>query len=191
MSFRPRINFENVYPFKGINKDLRLFIFQSPLQEGNSVPLYVRISETPHEVLPNVYNLGFGPITKTNQIDDNVQLRHANYSRVFSTILFACLSYLSANKEQFIGLDGSENIRAWYYWRILQFNFEYLSKHFNIYGLKYYVRISRFGKSHYENPFDFEDIHFRPVLIKKTTERLDHMYNYFIFGLKNNNFLNF
>jgi hypothetical protein len=68
---------------------------------------------------------------------------------------------------RYIGVDGSENLRAWYYWRTLQANFVYLAKYFDMFGLKYYVRISRFGKLQYENPFDFDDIYpFADILVK-------------------------
>lgn len=38
-----------------------------------------------------------------------------------------------------------------------------------MYGLKYYVRITRFEKNQYENPFDFGDIQPYPNRIHKGT----------------------
>ncbi len=64
-------------------------------------------------------------------------------------------------------------------------NFQYLDKIFEMYGVKYFVRISRLGKTKYDNPFDFEDI--MPILDKVTSDNhisLFAMYNYFIFELK-------
>lgn len=56
-----------------------------------------------------------------------------------------------------------------------------------MFGLKYYVRITRFGKSQYENPFDFKDIMPYPERIKKGVKIFPpFMYNYFIFNLKSN-----
>ncbi len=54
-----------------------------------------------------------------------------------------------------------------------------------MYGLKYYVRVTRFGKTQYDNPFDFEDV--QPMtarILRDQFIRPDFMYNYFIFRLK-------
>ena len=88
------------------------------------------------------------------------------------------------NPDHYLGIDGSENLRAWYYWRFVQRNYDYLSDYFDMFGLKYYVRISRFGKYQYDNPFDFEDIQPQPDRIVKMDGWPKQMYNYFIFRLK-------
>jgi hypothetical protein len=184
MTIGIKINFENIYELDSISNNQRIAIFQTLLQDGATIPLTVKISDDSHELLPDVYNLSFGPLNKRKQIDDKAELAHSDYSRTFSTILLSALKYLSNNQEHYLGIDGSENLRAWYYWRTLQSNFEYLSQYFDIYGLKYYVRISRFGKFQYENPFDFEDIYPFPDRLVKMEGWPDQMYNYFIFGLK-------
>jgi len=91
---------------------------------------------------------------------------------------------LSSHPDKYLGIDGSDNARAFYYWRFLQGNHDYLDQYFEMFGLKYYVRISRFGKNQYDNPFDFEDIQPYPDRIVKTATRLKLMYNYFIFKLQ-------
>jgi hypothetical protein len=53
-----------------------------------------------------------------------------------------------------------------------------------MFGIKYYVRITRYGKTQYDNPFDFEDIQPYPDRIVKTTEWPEHMYNYYTFKLR-------
>ena len=64
-------------------------------------------------------------------------------------------------------------------------NFDYLDRYFNMYGIKYFVRISRFGRTQYDNPFDFEDIMSQAYKIT-ADHRIsqDYMYNYFIFNLR-------
>jgi hypothetical protein len=186
MAISVKIDFENLYEIEHISEDLRISTFKTELEDGSYLPLKVEISNECHTLLPNVYNLAFGPLDKKGEINDKAQLSHKDYSRVFSTILFDGLNFLNNNKGHYLGIDGSDNARAYMYYMFLQRNYDYLSKYFNIYGLKYYVRITRFGKNQYDNPFDFADIHPVPDRILKGS-RLPPpvMYNYFIFNSKN------
>jgi len=186
MSRRVKIDFDNIIKLDEFSGDLRIGIFKAALENGSPVNLKVEISNEEHDLMPNVYNLAFGPINTRGQIDDKAQLTHKNYSAVFSTILFVGLSYLENNPGHSIGIDGSNNSRAYLYWRYLQHNYEYLSQHFDFFGIKYYVRISRFGKLQYDNPFDFTDIIPSPITIHQTAQWPEQMFNYFIFRLKQN-----
>ena len=180
-----KIDFDNLYEIENISQDLKFSSFRTQLNNGRDVPLVVRISNQSHALLPNVYNLSFGPLNAKGKLDDKAELTHSDYSKVFSTILFSALAYLETNPDHYLGIDGSDNARAYFYYRALQRNFAYLDKHFRMYGVKYYVRISRFGKTQYDNPFDFEDIVPYPFRIGKDDPvSQDHMYNYFIFNLK-------
>ncbi|KIC91993.1 hypothetical protein OI18_21970 [Flavihumibacter solisilvae] len=77
-------------------------------------------------------------------------------------------------------------MRAYFYYRTLQRNYAYLNEQFNMYGIKYYVRITRYGKTQYDNPFDFDDISAVPNrILPKTPIPAEHMYNYFIFNKRN------
>jgi hypothetical protein len=163
---------------------LRTAIFHTELQDGKTLPLMIRINEVPHALFPNAYNMSFGPLNERGQINDKAELPHKNYSKVFSTILFRALQYLNINPDHYIGVDGSDNNRAYYYWRFLQRNFDYLAQYFDVFGVKYYVRITRYGKHQYENPFDFDDIHPKADMIVKTNEWPEQMYNYFTFHKK-------
>ncbi|MFT3827480.1 MAG: hypothetical protein QM731_26395 [Chitinophagaceae bacterium] len=185
MSVPVKIDFDTLYDIDNISTDLKYSSFTTPLNDGKAVPLVVKISNNTHALLPNVYNLSFGPLNAKGKIDDKAELKHINYSKVFSTILFSALAYLQTNPDHYLGIDGSDNARAYFYYRALQRNFSYLDKHFRMYGVKYYVRITRFGKTQYDNPFDFEDIIPYPFRIRKGSQiSQDQMYNYFIFNLK-------
>jgi len=184
MSRRVTIDFENTIGFDALSKDLKTANFKTMLEDGNPVNLKIEISNEEHELMPNMYNLAFGPIDVKGKIDDRAQLTHKDYSAVFSTILLAALGYLNKNQGHSIGVDGSNNSRAYLYWRYLQHNYEYLSHYFEFFGIKYYVRISRFGKLQYDNPFDFADIIPASIPIYKTDQWPEPMFNYFIFGLK-------
>jgi hypothetical protein len=186
MAIRVKLNFEDRYEAEPVNGDLESE-FKAPLEGGETASLKVRISTVAHELLPGVFNMAFGPSNGRGGIDDKAEITYKNYSRTFSTILFAGLIYLRNHKHHFLGIDGSNNARAYLYYRFLQHNFDYLDNYFNIYGLKYYVRITRFGKLQYDNPFDFEDIYPFPDKIYKGKEvPSDFMYNYFVFNLKQN-----
>jgi len=179
-----KIDFNNLYEIDNISADLRISTFSTTLNNGQAMPLVVKISNQSHALLPNVYNLSFGPLNAKGKIDDKAELTHADYSKVFSTILFAAFAYLQNNPDHYLGIDGSDNARAYFYYRALQRNFGYLHKHFRMFGIKYFVRITRFGKTQYDNPFDFEDIMPYPFKIEKGAPvSQDHMYNYFIFSL--------
>lgn len=180
-----KINFDTLYEIENISEDFKFSSFSTELRSGRSIPVNVKISNQSHELLPNVYNLSFGPVNAKGKIDDKAELKHIDYSRVFSTILFAAYAYLKKNPDHYLGIDGSDNARAYFYYRALQRNFNYLDKHFRMYGIKFFVRITRFGKTQYDNPFDFEDIMPYPFRIEKGAQiSQDHMYNYFIFTLK-------
>lgn len=185
MSVSPIIDFKNLYEFESVSTDRKISSFKTELDTGQSLPIVVKISNHQHELLPNVYNLSFGPLDKKGDIDDRVELTHRDFSKVFSTILFLAISYLKNNPGHYLGVDGSDNTRAYFYYRTLQRNYKILDKHFHIYGIKYFVRITRFGKKQYDNPFDFEDIMPVPTKIGKGDPvSQDNMYNYFIFTLK-------
>jgi hypothetical protein len=180
-----KIDFNNLYEIDNISHDLKVSTFNTKLNNGQALPLVVKISNQSHALLPNVYNLSFGPLNAKGKVDDKAELTHDDYSKVFSTILFSALAYLKSNPGHYLGIDGSNNARAYFYYRALQRNFAYLNQHFRMFGVKYFVRITRFGKTQYDNPFDFEDIMPYPFRIEKgALISQDHMYNYFIFNLK-------
>jgi len=185
MAAAVELDFDNPYHLDSVSDDLRMSVFRTELQNGTQIPLKVIISSEPHKLMSNVFNLAFGPINDKGKIDDKAELSHKDYSKVFSSILLTGMIYLASNKNHYLGIDGSNNARAYLYYRFLQSNYDYLDKFFRMYGLKYYVRISRFGKNQYDNPFDFKDILPSADKIAKGMQpNFEFMYNYFIFKLK-------
>ncbi|HEV3411114.1 MAG TPA: hypothetical protein VG101_01490 [Puia sp.] len=179
------LNFDTSYSVEKATDDLKNGFFTTDLQEGGKELLKIEISKNPHELMPGVYNLGFGPVTEDGRINDKAELPHRDYSKVFSTILFVGYRYMAKNPDHMLGIDGSDNRRAVLYFRMLQRNYDYLDNYFEIFGLKYYVRMTRFGKRQYDNPFDFADVLPSPEkIIKNMRIRLEWLYNYFIFKLK-------
>ncbi len=83
MAARVKIDFDNVFDLDEISSDLKITSFKTKLESGNEMPLKVKISNNAHELLPNVYNLSFGPLNKQGKIDDRAVLVHNDYSKVF------------------------------------------------------------------------------------------------------------
>lgn len=185
MALNIKIDLDDRYPVKTLYHSSLLTTFDTVLKNGDIVPIGITISDEPHPLIPNVYNLAFGPLGLNNQIDDKIKLCHQNHSKLFSTIVFSGISFLKNNTGKFLGIDGSNNARAYLYYRCIQNNYEYLSQHLNIYGINYYIRILRELKDNDRSiPFDKGDIIAIPQSIKKhALVRHEKLYNYFIFNL--------
>ncbi len=187
MALNVKINFEDCYDIETIASDLSLSKFNTVLKNaGQVLPLGIQISNTVHPYLPDVYNLAFGPLLEDNKIDDKAKIQHENHSKVFSTIMFTALAFLTENKENFLGIDGSNNARAYMYYRCIQNNFDYLSQFFNIYGVNYYIRVLRKLKDDNEShPIDNNDIKAIPKKVERNAIiQCEKLYNYFIFKLR-------
>ncbi len=91
MAVSPKIDFDELYDIENISEDLRYSYFNSKLENGKDISLSVKISNQCHVLLPNVYNISFGPLNARGKINDKAELTHSDYSKVFSTILFFCL----------------------------------------------------------------------------------------------------
>ncbi len=185
MALNIKINFDDCYPVRTTDDNSLLTSFDSVLTNGNIVPIGINISDEPHPLIPNVYNLAFGPLDLNSKIDDKIKLCHQNHSKLFSTIVLTGLSFLEKNADKFLGIDGSNNARAYLYYRCIQNNFDYLTKYLNIYGVNYYLRILRKLKDEDEYPpLDEDDILAMPQPIHKNVfVRHEKLHNYFIFNL--------
>ena len=180
-----KIDFRKRLIIKSESDDSGKIHFKAALIDGSNEDFHVEISSEEHELLANVYNLAFGPLDENGSIDSAGKSKYADYSSVFSTIFFHAYSYLKHYPDRLLGIDGSTNSQAFKYYTFILKNFEYLNRYFNVYGVKYYVRISRYKKTQYENPFDFED--YNPLAEDiEVSDPIDlsHMYNYFVFKLK-------
>ena len=186
MALNVKINFEDCYEIETLTSDLSLSKFNTILKTGERVALGIQISNTVHPYLSDVYNLAFGPLNDSIQIDDKAKLYHEDHSKVFSTIIFTALAFLTENKEKYLGIDGSNNARAYMYYRCIQNNFDYLTQFFNIYGVNYYVRVLRkLDDNDASHPIDAQDLKAIPEIIEKNVPiPSDKLYNYFIFNLK-------
>lgn len=118
--------------------------FESPQRNGaEPVLLKIKIKNLEDQLLPNVFNLSFGPIQEDGEIDDNIRLHHQDVNRVFSTIILFALTFLQTYRHATIGLDGSNDGRAYLYHRMFVTNREYLGQFFISLGVDWYVRLLR------------------------------------------------
>jgi hypothetical protein len=176
-----KIDFNDCYETESLTGDLRLVNFETELIDGSKVLMQISISEQEVDLLPNVHNIAFGPLDGNNEIDDHAKLTHMNYSKMFSTIMTNALMFLNKNPNKLLGFDGSNNARAYLYFRIIQNNYEVLREKFDSYGVKLYVRMLRNS----DDPIDTEDMKTVSVKISKGERIIPRkMYNYFVFKLK-------
>lgn len=177
MALNIRVDLEKTYALEARSYYENLHSFESVLKDDRRILLGVKISDEPHPLLPNVYNLSFGPLNRKNQIDDKVKLDHKDHSKVFSTIILSALTFLSANKNAYLGIDGSNSARSYMYYRCIQNNFEYLNQFIKIFGVKYYVRILK------GDDFDWEDVLALPAALQKGDNiKNGKLHNYIIFN---------
>jgi hypothetical protein len=184
MALNVKIDLENIYKVAARNAEQRASEFNTILASGEHVKLGIKISHTSHPLIPNTYNLAFGPVNRAGIVDDKARLSHQNYSKVFSTVLFEAMAFLKQHPFDYVGIDGSDNARANMYYRCIQNNLAYLNTIFTISGINYYIRMLRQAADG-NCDLDTEDI----ITVSKPIESREVMpseklYNYFIFNLK-------
>jgi hypothetical protein len=180
MALNIKIDFNERYSTY-LSPDIKYSAFDTELVNGKKLRLDIKISTNEHHLMPDVYNLAFGPFDENHEIDDKVKLKHKSHSKVFSTIVFEALSFLSEHPDKFLGIDGSNTARTYMYYRCIQNNYDYLATHFLIYGVNYYARILRDGTP----DFDLDSLLIVPNPIHKgEIISCEKLYNYFIFKAK-------
>jgi hypothetical protein len=140
-----KINLEDTIEPKTASADFMDYSFISSQRGKPDVELLVKIRNINDPLLPNVFNLGFGPSDGLGGINDKISLVHTNTSKVFSTILLFAITFLQENPGTTIGIDGSDETRAYLYHRMFQTNYESLKEIVIIIGVDWYVRLLRNG----------------------------------------------
>lgn len=164
-----------------ISNDYTEFKFGSVQRDGRSVELVVHIKPAPIPFLPDVFNLAFGPLDAEGQIDDTARMSHFDINKVFSSIILCTLLFLDENPDVFIGIDGSDEIRAYLYHRMFTSNHKCLSSVIRPVGVDWYVRFLRNGNFEVDDtgapflkpkpePFD---------ILRKSTD----LYTYYLYSL--------
>lgn len=181
-----KIDLNDTYEASAVSKDLMNCTFSSVLKDKSSIKLQVHITEHPDSFLPDVFNLAFGPLNYTGKIDDEIILKHIDINKVFSTVLFFAITFLEANtiSRYSIGIDGSNEVRAYLYHRMFLTNNNYLSDSIAMVGVDWYVKLLRNGT---EVERDTDGL----PLFKPRPEPFDlnrkpnDLYRYYMFSLSN------
>lgn len=140
-----KINFEDTYEPIEVAKDLSFMTFYSEVTNAPQILLKIEISTLGDPLLPNVFNMAFCPLLENGDIEDSAKINHQEKDKVFSTILLFSFVFLQSNPKMTIGIDGSNDIRAYLYHRMFLTNREYLNEYFVTIGVDWYVKLLRNG----------------------------------------------
>lgn len=180
MRLNIKINFKETYPVEWLSRDLNNCKFVSETDQG-FVTLFISIEKNKNPILPEVYNLAFGPLNSLGQISDQIKIKHKNNQKVYSTIIYCAFLFLKKNKSLLVGLDGSNIVRSVLYFRILLSNYDYLTRYFQLTGIKYYIRLIRnFSKTHQFDVDTQDIINIGSIIYKNDSIERKKLYNYFI-----------
>lgn len=178
-----RIDFEDTFEPIEITSELTDIKFYSALKNGDFILLKVEIRPLADPLLPNVFNLAFGPLDEEGNINDEIKINHSDTGKMFSTVLLFALSFLQRNSSFTIGVDGSNNVRAYLYHRMFLTNKNYLHDFFLTIGVDWYVRLLRDNTIEKDNMgFAFFKPKPEPFDYKRATNDL---YRYYMFHLNN------
>ncbi len=130
--------------------------------------------------------MAFGPIDKNGKINDEIKIHHYNVGKVFSTVILFAISFLekNQNRDLSIGIDGSNETRAYLYHRMFRYNFSSLSDTILMIGVDWYDRLLR-------NREDIERDSDGIAFFKPRPEPFDisrspqDLYRYYMFSLNN------
>lgn len=176
------INLEDTIQPHYVGHDLADFRFYSPLKNGGMAELVVQIRNINDPLLPNVFNLGFGPPDNAGSFSDTVSINHSNLGKVFSTILLLAIAFLKRNPLLAIGIDGSDDRRAYLYHRMFGSNRHALEDTLILTGVDWYVRLLRNGDVE-RDPTGFPYFKPRPEAFDFQRKTKD-LYRYYLINLK-------
>lgn len=179
-----KINLENTFEAIYVSSNFDQYIFESELKNNKIIQLKIKFTNIANSLLPNVYNLAFGPFNESGKIDDSINLKHKDTNKVFSTIILFSLTFLKDNPHATIGIDGSDDLRANLYHRMFRYNYKNLQDFIVIIGVDWYVRLLRNGNIELDSqglaffkpkpePFDFQ-------------RKSNDLYRYYMFNLNQN-----
>lgn len=139
MPLNIKLNLDNSYKLKS-EPTLDYFVFTAVLKGGSKIPIVVIIHPPVNELMPDVYDLSYGPVDENQMIDENVILSFNNPSKVFSTLAFAALFFLNENPGAFLGISAVDTRQALLYRRLIKDNFDYIAHYYQISGVEFYAK---------------------------------------------------
>lgn len=180
MKLNIKINFKDIYPIEWLSNEFNYCRFHSETDQG-LVTLYISIEKNKNPILPEVYNLAFGPLNINGRIDDQIKIHHKENQKVYSTIIYCSYIFLANHQKCLLGLDGSNIARSVLYFRILLSNFDFLIQYFELTGIKYYIRLIRNFSKVTQFDIDTQDIiNIGNTILKNDPIERKKLYNYFV-----------
>jgi hypothetical protein len=82
----------------------------------------------------NVYNVGFGDVMETGEINDLINSDNNDSKKVLATVAFAVKSFLQKYPEKYVYASGSCKIRSRLYKIGISNNLEEIQRDFTVYG---------------------------------------------------------
>jgi hypothetical protein len=178
-----KLNLDSTYDIHYVSPDLSTFSFISILKNGKQVELVIQITKHRDPHLSGVYNLAFGPLDLKGEIDDKVVLKHSDLGKVFSTIILCAITFLDNIESGIsIGIDGSNDVRAYLYHRMFVSNHEKLSEIITTVGVDWYVRLLRNGTDIERDADSYPLFKPRPEPFDLNRTSVD-LYRYYMFSL--------
>ena len=126
-----------------VSHDLMDFRFYAPQKSGAALELIVQIRDINDPLLPHVFNIGFGPPDGLGSFRDDISMKHLSPGKVFSTVMVLAMAFLERNPSLFIGIDGSDDRRAYLYHRMFRYNNNSFYDTLSLTGVDWYVRLLR------------------------------------------------
>lgn len=178
------LNFGTIYKVMATNEKMSRFIFETELLYGGTMEIVVEIKPLRNLFLNEFLNLAFGPVDEDGYINDFAAVPHLDYSKAFSTVLFCGFSFLTRHANARLGINGSDFRRTYLYFRILQHNYDYLTRYFHLIGIKYFVRLLQGADKNKGLNVDPDELLSVPCAIERGP-LCEHksLFNYFMFSL--------
>ncbi|MFT3824682.1 MAG: hypothetical protein QM731_12205 [Chitinophagaceae bacterium] len=119
------------YEFIEASSDSTLFSFASTGPNG-VVEKVVQFSKT---TTHGVYNLAFGNIDESGDIDDKTTNNNKDRNKILATIAAIVYMFTEEYPDRYVFFTGSTKERTRLYRMAINLNFQELSLSFNIYGI--------------------------------------------------------
>ena len=88
-----KINLENTFEAIYVSPNFDQYIFESQLKNNTLIQIKVKFTNIADSLLPNVYNLAFGPFDDTGKINDSINLKHKEATKFFQLLSCFLLSF--------------------------------------------------------------------------------------------------
>jgi hypothetical protein len=182
MTLHIKLNLDNIYRLNP-KPGLDYFVFNTIVKGGKKVPIVVIIRPPVDELMPDVYEISYGPVDRHQKIDDSAELDHVNPSKVFSTLAFAGLLFLSEHPGAYLGINAFDPQRACLYHRFVRGNYDYLAHYFQISGMHFEAKGNLLKDADVSKATETNDTVHVPQKIDDAKMNPKNLFNYYLFKL--------